>query len=160
MGDVPAASQTGAVLFELEELIGVDARAFAALLDLAGAEGAAGDGVVEERVLGGVRSGLHTCGGRVRYSIGLGGGEGRGQRGGYACFCKRGMRGWRRKKRRGRDMGGRDVHCMLRGQAGGYNRKGGKGGSVGVEFRSGNVLANLQWALTDSTENKGESRCQ
>ena len=33
-------------------MIGVDARAFAALLDLAGAEGAAGDGVAEERVLG------------------------------------------------------------------------------------------------------------
>ena len=70
------------------------------------------------------------------------------------------MRGWKRKKRRGRDMGGRDVHCMLRREAGGYSRKGGKGGSVGVEFRSGDVLANLQWALTDSTEDKGESRCQ
>ena len=66
------------VLFELEELIRVDARAFAALLDLTGAEGATGDGVAEERVLGGVGSGLHTCGGRVRYSIGLGGGKGRG----------------------------------------------------------------------------------
>ena len=57
-------------------------------------------------------------------------------------------------------MGGRDVHCMLHGQAGGYNRKGGKGGLVGVEFRSGDGLANLQWALTDSTEDKGESQCQ
>ena len=57
-------------------------------------------------------------------------------------------------------MGGRDVRCMLRREAGGYSRKGGKGGSVGVEFRSGNVLANLQWALTDLTEDKGESRCQ
>ena len=80
-------------LFELEELIRVDTRAFATLLDLARAEGAAGDGMAEERVLGSVGSSLHTCGGRVRYSIGPGGGEGRGQRGGYACFCKRGMRG-------------------------------------------------------------------
>ena len=39
-------------LFELEELIRVDARAFATLLDLARAEGAIGDGIVEERVLG------------------------------------------------------------------------------------------------------------
>ena len=70
------------------------------------------------------------------------------------------MRGWKRKKRRGRDMGGRDVHCMLRREAGGYSRKGGKGGSVGVEFRSGDVLANLQRASTDSTEEKGGSRCQ
>ena len=116
--------------------------------------------MAEERVLDGVGSSLHTCGGQVWYSIGLGGGEGRGQRGGYACFCKRGMRGWRRKKRRGRDMGGRDVRCMLRGQAGSYSRKGGKGGSVGVEFRSGDVLANLQRASTDSTEEKGGSRCQ
>ena len=80
MGNVPAASRSGAVLFELEELIGVDTRVFVALLDLARAEGAAGDGMAEERVLGGVGSGLHTCNGRVQYSIGLGGGEGRGQR--------------------------------------------------------------------------------
>ena len=45
------------------------------------------------------------------------------------------MRAWKRKKKRGRDVEGRDVRCMLRREAGGYSRKGGKGGSVGLEFR-------------------------
>ena len=45
------------------------------------------------------------------------------------------MRAWKRKKKRGRDVGGRDVHCMLHREAGGYNRKGDKGGLVGLEFR-------------------------
>ena len=54
MGDVPAASRSGAVvgskaLFELEEPTGVGTRGFAALLDLDGAEGAAGDGVRRRR---------------------------------------------------------------------------------------------------------------
>ena len=34
----------------------------------------------EERALGGIGSGLHACGGRVWYSVGVGGGEDRGQR--------------------------------------------------------------------------------
>ena len=69
----------------------------------------------------------------------------------------------RREERRGveeRRGRGRDVRCMLWGEAGGYGRKGGKGGSAGVEFRSGDVLANLQRALRDSTEEKGGSRRQ
>ena len=41
------------------------------------------------QVLGGIRSGLHACGSRVCYSVGVGGGEDRGQRGGCACFCRR-----------------------------------------------------------------------
>ena len=32
-------------------------------------------------------------------------------------------------------MGGRDVRCMLRREAGGYSRKGGKEGLVGLKFR-------------------------
>ena len=89
---------------------------------------------MEDRVVGSIGSGLHACGGPVRYSVGVGGGEDRGQRGGCTCFCRRGMRGWKRKKKRGRDMGGRDVCCMLHREEGSYSRKGGKGGSVGVEF--------------------------
>ena len=59
-------------------------------------------------------------------------GERTEDRGEDALASAGGMRGWKRKKRRGRDMGGRDVRCVLHQEADGYSRKGSNGGSVGL----------------------------
>ena len=108
------------------------------LRDVAGDEGATGDGTRQRRGSW-VASGLACMLAVAECGIPLESveerAEDRGQRVEYACFCRRGMRGRRRKKRRGRDMGGRDVCCMLHQKEGGYNRKGGKEGSVGLKFR-------------------------